>query len=59
MKFKNILNPKGQVYFLNKIDNYYWIIVAAEMIAETSGSCTAVFTGDSTFLYSVVEWTRV
>ena len=32
-------------------------MVAAEMIAETSGSCIAVFTGDSTFLYSVVEWT--
>ena len=27
------------------------------MIAETSRSCTAVFTGDSTFLYLVVEWT--
>ena len=26
------------------------------MIAETSGSCIAVFTGDSIFLYLVVEW---
>ena len=27
------------------------------MIAETSGSCIVVFTGDSTILYSVVEYT--
>ena len=27
------------------------------MIAETSGSCTVVFTGDSTFLYLLVKWT--
>ena len=27
------------------------------MFAETSGSCIVVFTGDSTFLYSVVERT--
>ena len=27
------------------------------MIAETSGPCIAVFTGDSIFLYSVIKWT--
>ena len=27
------------------------------MIAETSESCIVVFTGDSAFLYSVIEWT--
>ena len=27
------------------------------MIVETSGSCIAVFTGDSAFLYSVIKWT--
>ena len=27
------------------------------MIAETSGSCIVVFTGDSAFLYSVIRWT--
>ena len=27
------------------------------MIAETSGSCILVFTGDSTFLYSMIKWT--
>ena len=26
------------------------------MIAETSGSCIVVFTGDSAFLYSVIKW---
>ena len=32
------------------------MIVAAEMIAETSGSCIAVFTGDSAFLYLLIKW---
>ena len=27
------------------------------MIAETSGPCIVVFTGDSPFLYSVIKWT--
>ena len=27
------------------------------MIAETSRPCIVVFTGDSTFLYSVIKWT--
>ena len=27
------------------------------MIAQTSGSCTALFTGDSAFLYSVIKRT--
>ena len=35
----------------------HWIIVAAEMIAETSGSSIIVFTGDSAFLYLVIKWT--
>ena len=33
------------------------IIVAAEMLDETSGSYILVFTGDSAFLYSVIKWT--
>ena len=33
------------------------IIVAAEMIPETSGSSIIVFTGDSAFLYLVIKWT--
>ena len=33
------------------------ILVAAEMIVETSGSCILVFTGDSGFLYSVIKRT--
>ena len=32
------------------------IIVAAEMIAKTSGSGILVFTRDSAFLYSVRKW---
>ena len=44
MKFKKILDPKGQ-------------IVSAEMIAETSGPCIVVFPRDSVFLYSVIKWT--
>ena len=27
------------------------------MIAETSGPCTVVFTGDSAFLYLAIRWT--
>ena len=27
------------------------------MIAEISGPCIVVFTGDSAFLYSVIKWT--
>ena len=27
------------------------------MIAETSGPCIVVFSGDSAFLYSVIKWT--
>ena len=27
------------------------------MIAETSGPCIVVFTGESAFLYSVIKWT--
>ena len=27
------------------------------MIVETSGPCIVVFTGDSTFLYSMIKWT--
>ena len=27
------------------------------MIAGTSGPCIVVFTGDSTFLYSLIKWT--
>ena len=27
------------------------------MIAERSGTCIAVFTGDSAFLYSLIRWT--
>ena len=26
------------------------------MIAETSGPCIVVFTGDSAFLYSMIKW---
>ena len=32
------------------------MIVAAEIIAETSESCIVAFTGDSAFLYSVIKW---
>ena len=32
------------------------IIAATEMIAETSGYCILIFTGDSAFLYSVIKW---
>ena len=32
-------------------------MVSAEMIAETSGPCIVVFTGDSAFLYLVIKWT--
>ena len=27
------------------------------MIAETSGPCIVVYTGDAAFLYSVIKWT--
>ena len=30
-------------------------IVATEMIAEISESCTVVFTGDKAFLYSMIK----
>ena len=43
---------------MNKIfETNHWIIVGAELIAETSGSCIVVFTGDSAFLYLVIKGT--
>ena len=55
MKFKNILDPQDQVFSLNKMDEIIKNIFSAEMIAETSGPCIVVFTGDSAFLYSVIK----
>ena len=59
MKFKNILDPEGQVYFFNKIDKIF-----KNKLLNNSGcrnDCrnirTVVFTGDSTFLYLLVKWT--
>ena len=54
MKFKSILDTEGQLFSLNnmdiKVETNHWMIVAAEIISETSGYCIIVFTGDSDFL---------
>ena len=62
MKFKNILDPEGQIFSLNKMDKVFKNKLLnnsfCRMIAETSGPCIVVFTTrDSVFLYSVIKWT--
>ena len=45
------------VKWIKYLKTNHLIIVAVEMIAETSGSCITVFTGDPAFLYSMIKWT--
>ena len=56
MKFKNILDPVGQVSSLNKMDNIFKIKSLNNSFCSND-PCIVVFAGDSAFLYLVIKWT--